>query len=173
MHFINIFRLPSPSDISPTFKKVPYVFVADDAFALTENMMKPYARSSLTESERIFNYRLSRARRMIENSFGILSAQWRIFRTTINAHPEMVELIIETCVCLHNYLRLGEDSVFGLVDEELATHIKPGAWRSMESNLLSLERNTTNSNNKAKALRDRFAQYFVNEGSVDWQLDRI
>jgi len=55
-------------------KPLPFVFVADDAFPLTVNIMKPY-RSVYNKgtNQRIFNYRLSRSRRVVENVFGIMS----------------------------------------------------------------------------------------------------
>ena len=53
--------------------KLPYVFLGDDAFALKEFMKKPYPQQNLTADKRIYNYRHSRARRILENLFGILT----------------------------------------------------------------------------------------------------
>ena len=47
-------------------KPFPYVFLADDAFGLKPNLMKPYPDLYLPIDEIIFNYRLSRAHRTIE-----------------------------------------------------------------------------------------------------------
>lgn len=59
----------------------PFVIVADDAFALENTLMKPYPGTHIRgSSERIYNYRLSRARVTVENAFGILSAVFRVQR---------------------------------------------------------------------------------------------
>ena len=68
------FPPPSPlpgSDGEP----VGYFLVGDDAFPLRPWMMKPVPSRNLTREERIYNYRISRARRVVENAFGILAAR--------------------------------------------------------------------------------------------------
>lgn len=57
--------LPAPDTLPGRNKPIPYLLVGDDAFALSNNLMKPYSKKNLTGLERIFNYRLSRARRIV------------------------------------------------------------------------------------------------------------
>ena len=83
-------------------------FVEDDAFPLSDIIMKPYSGHFLSEDKRIFNYRLSRTRRVIENCFGIM-ARWRIFQKPIAAKPGNVDKLVLSCMCLHNYLKKRED----------------------------------------------------------------
>ena len=89
----------------------------------------------MSEPETIFNYRLSCARRVIENTFGILAARWRIFRGYIRASVENVENYVLATLCLHNYLRQTDNAGYcpaGFVDSEDSTgHIKQGEWRSI------------------------------------------
>ena len=67
----------------------------------------------MEEAKFVFNYRLSRARRVIENTFGILVARWRIFRGFIRASPKNVERYVLAGLCLHNYLRQTDKLVTG------------------------------------------------------------
>ena len=89
------------------------------------------------EDKAVFNYRLSRARRIIENSFGILANRWRIFRQPIIAKPERAVIYTKAAIALHNYLRTTESSVYcppGFVDAEDGTgNIVNGSWRDGES----------------------------------------
>jgi hypothetical protein len=66
-----------PQDEALPGRTIPvlYVIVADDAFPLTRHTMKPYATDLNKGSpKRVFNYRLSRARRIVENAFGLLAS---------------------------------------------------------------------------------------------------
>ena len=66
---------PLPFDDVP----IPYFFAGDSAFPLRDYMIIPYTGArglrSLGRPKRIFNYRQSRARRVIECTFGILATR--------------------------------------------------------------------------------------------------
>ena len=95
----NEIGLPA-SDLLPntTDKRCPYLFTADDAFPLKTWMMKPYKGSFLPE----------RARQIIENTFGIASGRWRVWRRPVLASPEKVAAIAKAVCVLHNYLMTEE-----------------------------------------------------------------
>lgn len=121
---------PLPGDTDG--KKCDYFFVGDDAFALRHYMMKPYPLRSLTDDERIYNYRLSRARRTIENAFGIMANRFRVFHTPICLRPDNVEAVVMGACVLHNMLRNRVLSASSLSDaEDPNTHnMVDGDWRN-------------------------------------------
>lgn len=82
-----------------------YFLVEDIVFPLKPFLMTPYGKRNILHNESVFNFRLSRARRVIENAFGILAVCWRIFRHPIIATEDNVERISECAICLHNFIR--------------------------------------------------------------------
>ena len=89
----NKLNIPEPTRLSGSRFIVPYVLVTDDAFALSKYLMKPYSQTGLTTENRVFNYRLSRARQTVENAFGILANRFRVFMTPISLCPEKVKVV--------------------------------------------------------------------------------
>lgn len=68
----NTLGFPDPERLHGGDRDVPYFLVGDDAFPLREWLMKPFSTRKLNRDERVFNYRLSRARRVVENALGFL-----------------------------------------------------------------------------------------------------
>ncbi|XP_008180145.1 uncharacterized protein LOC103311933 [Acyrthosiphon pisum] len=170
--------IPQPDNLPNSEIKLPYVLVGDDAFPLMNNLMKPFSRRNLTKEQAIFNYRLSRARRIVENAFGILSSRFQILLKEINLCPEKATLIVLTCTHLHNYLRMKKVESYyqgGFdVENTMTGEMVNADWKS-DRLLLPLQqlsgRNTTVS---AKEIRLNFSQYFNSEqGAVPWQNDSI
>lgn len=78
----NELMLPPSEPLLGRLKKMPYVFVGDDAFPMSSTLLKPYVGNHPKGSlERIFNYRLCCARRVVENVFGIFASVFRVFRS--------------------------------------------------------------------------------------------
>lgn len=89
----NSLNIPEPAAIPQTNDLCPYVIVADDAFVLKPYLQKPYSVRNLTKEQCIFNYRLSRTRRIVENAFGQLSQRFRVLGRPIPLTPDK-QLII-------------------------------------------------------------------------------
>lgn len=159
--------IPAPEPLLGFSPKMPYVFVGDDAFPLMKNLMKPYSHTSMKKEEIIFNYRLSRARRIVENTFGILASRFRILLQTINLSPEKVSTIVLTCCYLHNFLRENLDFYkMNKVTDEL----EPTELNCDDRNLDNLGPTTIrNASNLAKDVREKFCEYFNTVGTVPWQ----
>lgn len=158
------------------------VIVADDAFPLRTNILKPFGRSSnLSRKQKIF--RLSRARRVVENAFGILVSRFRIFEKPMSVEISTVTLIVKSTLALHNWLKKSaseEYTPIGSLDtEDLNLRcIVPGSWRTQNTSvngLLNLQGNfgSRNYTRSAATVRDEYAEYFSGEGAVPWQLDMI
>lgn len=169
--------LPLPNDTIIDGIKIPFYFIADDAFPLQKRIMKSFVPSQnnpLTEEERIFNYRLSRARRCVENSFGILSRKWLCLSQPLRQLPSRVSKIVLTCCVLHNLLIKNKHYCpIGFADyynenEELIE----GEWRQNRQQLTSLQplSGRGRASQMAKNLRNHLKDY-VNSigGSVSWQ----
>lgn len=95
-------NLPQPHPLPGRNISVPYVIVADKAFALSNNIMNP---GILPEgSKKInFNRMLSKARVKVENVFGIMTSVFRIFRKPMLLQPDKAAIVTMACVYLHNF----------------------------------------------------------------------
>ena len=102
----NEFHIPAASPWKH-IRSSSYFLIGDEIFPLETYLMRPYLGSGLSEAEAVYNYRHSRARRIIEYSFGILFARWRIFFRVIHGS---VEKSVLGCPALHTFLK-SNDSV--------------------------------------------------------------
>lgn len=124
----------------------------------------------------ILFYRLSRARRIIENAFGILVARWRIFKTEIACKPRNAKIFTKAAVVLHNYCMTFSRNLY--CPSAFADHIdghgrivSEGQWRKSPGTCMAPidaihgHRFTMS----AVSVRDEFADYFTREDVLSWQ----
>jgi hypothetical protein len=110
--------------------------VGDDAFPLKSYLMNSYKNYNrpLTQEEIIFNYRLSRARRIIENAFGILVSRFRFLDRKLAVKLGTVNKLVSAACALYNWLVITSKAPYlsgGAIDEENneTGEIIPGRWR--------------------------------------------
>lgn len=135
--------LPGAEDLGP----LPYVFVGDEAFPLRRNLLRPYPGHDVEGVKRIFNFRLSSARRLVECAFGILATQWRLYRRVLGVSPEVAEHVVKATCILHNFLRQELEEEASTVAEGAAA-VQPIA--RVGSN---------NASREAMAVREKFTAY--------------
>ena len=131
----NLLNIPEPTTINKysVTKNFQFVFIADYAFALKPFMVRPFRRrNELNLYVLIFNYRLSRARRVIDNTLGILASRFRIFRRSIIGKTVNIKYITNAAVILHNFLmRKSTRNMYfppDYVDQETSQGLYPGSW---------------------------------------------
>ncbi|GBP69552.1 Putative nuclease HARBI1 [Eumeta japonica] len=148
------------------------VIVADDAFPLRTDILKPFnTRGEFGVKQKIFNYRLSRARRVVENTFGILVSKFRIFEKPIPLSVEKVEQLVKTTCALHNWLR--KTTKHYVTQQSLETEdwntgsTIPGDWRQVSS-LVSDSPPTTarHHSENARRVRNAYAENIYSSDTV-------
>lgn len=155
----NELNVPAAQPLSGTIRPaMPYVFLGDEAFSLSQHVLRPYSGKFLTYKKRIFNYRLSRGRRYVECSFGILSNKWRILHRPLNVKYDLALSSIKTCCILHNYVLVRDG--YKVEDTEVVGGFGEHVDRP---NVIQGGRNLNE-------LRNIWADYFVSDiGKRPWQ----
>ena len=99
-----IFMLPPTIPLLCRTQPFPNFFVANNAFAMRQYIMKPCPFKGQPAPNCIFNYQLCRARRTVENVFGITVNRFCVLRKPlIQKPPSTVNIVLAVCV-LHNFL---------------------------------------------------------------------
>ncbi|KAH7716620.1 nuclease HARBI1-like protein [Aphelenchoides avenae] len=133
-----------------------------------EHLMVPYSKAALNDANRIYNYRHSRARRIVESTFGLLCARWRLLLKPVETSLAKVEGIIHSILCLHNFLidEMGEpfSANFTLEDAARECTLGQAQMRSRRAN---------HGPRYADDVRRILTEWFNGEGAVEWQNDHV
>lgn len=109
--------------------------------------------------KKVFNYRLTQARRYVECAFGILSNKWRVFRGNIQIDPSDVDNVVKSACALHNSVRQKEGYNF---EDSLSHDLDNVTWQHGR-----ITEKTWN-------VKEMFATYFMSpEGELPWQDSKI
>jgi len=164
-------------DNNETSENLNFVFLADDAFPLQEHILKPFPQRNLSKEKRIFNYRFSRARNCVENTFGLITTRFRVLHHAINLNPEKAKHIVLAICVLHNFLR-----------QRSASYLPPNTTLDKDNHKNTIDRKVrdaifdlpqlqhqriTSISTAAKENRDRYKEYFNTTGAVEWQEQMI
>ncbi|XP_075530111.1 uncharacterized protein LOC142563442 [Dermacentor variabilis] len=147
--------IPSLGCLPGTSTNAPYAFIKDEAFQMRKDFMRPFPARHLNDNKRIFNYRLSRARRCVENAFSTTAARWRVLLRTMNLQLENVDFVVNAASVLQNFLTIYNPQAHKFPDrKDSFGNVVAGHWRqSMQT-----------------AASDLFTAYFCNSaGQVPWQ----
>ena len=104
----NLYRNIVDGKIIPQLKyveggvEIKPLIIGDSAFEFNPWMMKPFTNSVLTKDQRYFNYRLSRARMIIEGAYGQLKGRWRVLMRKCECKTYTVKMMALAAIVLHN-----------------------------------------------------------------------
>nr|CAI5863553.1 unnamed protein product [Callosobruchus analis] len=169
----NTLNIPEPRPLKGRKKLTPFVVVADDAFPLKPHLMKPFPfkQEDMQVATSVFNYRLSRARRVVENAFGLIAQRFHVWRRPVElSHPSRIISVVKAICVLHNYLLVDKDFMRlyappGYLDEVDGAQIIEGKWRSggmPMDNFFPLNNDPSSrpTTNQTKDVRSEFTDYF-------------
>lgn len=159
----NKLNIPQSKKIHPQINdEFPFVFVGDEAYPLQTNLLRPFPRRNLTNEKRIYNYRLSRARRIVECAFGILVKRFNVLENKMLVFPEKASIIVKACCLLHNII-MDREGVLSEIQDELQLETTQTA-RQITSRPINRVYTA------AMDIREKFMNYFNSDiGSVPWQ----
>lgn len=156
--------LPKPFAFEGSASEMPFVILGDDAYPLKTYLMKPFSRKGLSHEERVYNYRLSRARRCVECAFGIMTAKWRLLGKAIETELEKAEKIVK-CICLLHNLIIDMEGSYNPANLQEALEF----YKQQQAASLVPTKQFNRSTKEAQNIRNAFKSYFNGPGAVPWQ----
>lgn len=160
----NKMNIPSDRELPGTNEKLPYVIIGDEAFPLKNYLLRPYPSRQIYEDEqkKVFNERLSRARKVVEDAFGQITAKFRIYCRRLKALPQNADKIVMTTCILHNFIK--KDG------PETQNHELPLNSTSLPSHIRSFPRQGGSAQKRAFEYRDKYKTFFCSpNGQIHWK----
>ncbi|XP_058817539.1 putative nuclease HARBI1 [Topomyia yanbarensis] len=137
---------------------VPILLIGDSAFKLSQNLMKPFPFAiNQNEDERLFNYVLSRCRRVVENAFGHLKARFRKIGRGLEVDICNANRIIKACCILHNLCNDHNDTI----NKSWTAEIKTNTSRPQPQRGLSIKADSQSGTTVRRAIMRYLAAFTV------------
>ena len=130
------------------------VLLGDPAYPLLDWLMKAYPENADTPRwQRNFNYRLSRARMSVENTFGRWKGRFRRFLKRVDVTIDSATYIVAASCVVHNICELRRDNFL----HEWLDDVREGD--NQPDNAVQIRDNESD----ASIIRDTLAEYFLTE----------
>lgn len=148
-------QIPDNMTLPSSNNNVPFVFIADGAYAIAPYLLKPYRRSILMSTEKkIFNQKLSAARSTVEQTFGQISKRFGVFNRTMEQKPCTVINIIKCCCILHNII-----IDMCKLDQTFSNNLSESAFVNVNND--NICENQADTEVDGDYVRDEFRKYFT------------
>lgn len=181
--FKNELLIPPANCFPGGSEKMPYFFIADEAFPLASNLMRPYSGRNITgrnitgrnitgrniraqcsaverRRKQIFNYRLSRARMNVECGFGMLRSKFRVYDTPLKTNmATSIKIVKATCV-LHNFIR--QEDRPHVNETEIATEFRASRLSRLNLQDLIIQQGGY-ATSDGQYVRDQLSKHFLSE----------
>jgi hypothetical protein len=156
--------LPSTYAKNISGVQVPPYLIGDAAYPIKTWLMKPFPDRGLSCSQKTYNYRLSRARMVVENGFGRLKGRWRRLLKRNDMSLAKVPTIIAACCVLHNICEQNRDRY----DDSWSTEVAEieQEMQQPQGNDGDNSESTMPNDATAHEIRSALLQYFINHPLV-------
>jgi hypothetical protein len=154
-HESSLFEKANSGELLPRWTEnidntqVPLFLIGDPAYPLMPWLMKAYPGKRLTEEQKLFNYRLSRARMTIECTFGRLKGRWRCLLKRLDNNVQSVSGIVSACSTLHNVCEVHGDCF----DDQWLEGVEEGNMRDNQ------DQNDQNASTDSKGIRSAITKW--------------
>ena len=112
----SLYKKEQDDVLLPNWKKtfhgtdVPLVILGDPAYPLLSWLMNAYPNNGrLSQQQKVFNYRLSKARVVVEHAYGQLKGRWRCLLKRLDISVADVPNVVAACCVLHNVCEIHGD----------------------------------------------------------------
>lgn len=156
-------NIPDGKPLPGTIEKLPFTIIGDEAFPLKTYLLRPYPGPQMyaDDTKKKFNDRLSRARKVVEDTFGQLTQKFRIYSRRIKILPQNADKIIMTTCILHNFIKQHGNSI------QLPTSL---SINTAYNNITSISKQGGSAPREAFEIREKVKDFICSPiGQLPWE----